>query len=110
MARMGLLVEYAWCSGCHSCEVACQMEHGLPVGQFGIKVNQVGPWKYGEDLWQYDFIPAFTDQCSLCADRLAKSKEPSCVKHCQAKCIRIASVDEAATAMKGKGKVVFQVV
>ena len=42
MAKYGLLVDAQWCSGCHSCEIACQMEHGLPVGQTGIKVVKIG--------------------------------------------------------------------
>ena len=31
----GLLINYEFCTGCHSCEVSCQMEHGLagrPLG------------------------------------------------------------------------------
>lgn len=84
------------------------MEHNLPVGQFGIKVNQVGPWKYGDDSWQYDFIPTLTSQCSLCAERIAQGKTPSCEKHCQAKCIHVVNADEALCAIKEKRKVVFQ--
>lgn len=110
MAKKGLLVEYSWCTGCHSCEVACQMENGLPVGQFGIKVNQVGPWQYGEDSWQYEFVPFLTDQCTLCSSRVAKGKEPSCVKHCQSRCIRIVDVDEAAAAATEKRKIIFQAI
>ena len=52
MAAKGLLVDYEWCSGCHTCEVACQIEHGYPTDQWGIKVCEVGPWKYGEKKWQ----------------------------------------------------------
>ena len=37
----GLLIDTEWCSGCHSCEMACQMEHALPVGQTGILLNQI---------------------------------------------------------------------
>ena len=51
MAAKGLLVDYEWCSGCHTCEVACQIEHGYPTDQWGIKVCEVGPWKYGEKKW-----------------------------------------------------------
>ena len=47
MAKYGILADAQWCSGCHSCEVACQMEHGLPVGEgdcpeefFGLHIHQ----------------------------------------------------------------------
>ena len=33
MAREGLLIDYEFCTGCHTCEIACQMEHGFPVGK-----------------------------------------------------------------------------
>ncbi len=107
MAKLGLLVDYAWCTGCHSCEVACQMEHDLPLGQYGIIVNQIGPWQIDEKHWQYSFVPALTKQCTLCADRLAKGKSPSCVKHCQSKCLRVVGVDEAAEIMKETEKTFF---
>ena len=28
----GLLIDTEWCSGCHTCEMACQMHNDLPVG------------------------------------------------------------------------------
>ena len=40
---MGLLINYEFCTGCHSCEVSCQMEHDLPVDRWGIKLAKVGP-------------------------------------------------------------------
>lgn len=46
MTEYGMLIDYEWCTGCHSCETACQMEHHLPVGQFGIKLNEIGPFEY----------------------------------------------------------------
>jgi anaerobic dimethyl sulfoxide reductase subunit B (iron-sulfur subunit) len=102
MARKGLLVDYRWCTGCHSCEIACQMEHGLPVGQYGIKVCEVGPWQYGQDKWQYTYIPVLTDQCSFCAARQAKGKLPTCVKHCQSQCLRLVTAEEAAADLQAK--------
>lgn len=105
--KKGLLVSYQWCTGCHSCEVACQMANDLPVGQFGIKVNQVGPWEYAPDKWQYSFIPTLTDQCHLCAERQAKGKLPSCVQHCQANCLQIVDVEEGMKAVAENDKMMF---
>ncbi|MCL2504616.1 MAG: oxidoreductase [Coriobacteriia bacterium] len=110
MMRKGLLVDYQWCTGCHSCEIACQMEHGLPVGQFGIKVCEVGPWEFGDGKWQYTYIPALTDQCTLCGTRQAKGKLPTCVKHCQSQCIRLVDAEEASAALANKPKQLFMTI
>lgn len=107
--QRGLLVNYGWCSGCHSCEVACQMENGLPTDQFGIKINVVGPWQYGKKNWVFENIPVLTDQCDFCAERLAAGKKPMCEQHCQAKCIKFVDAADAATEMAGKSKVMFLV-
>lgn len=30
--RNGLLIDYEFCTGCQSCEIACKQEHGFSVG------------------------------------------------------------------------------
>ena len=42
----GILINYDYCTGCHSCEVACKKELGLPKGEFGIKLTETGPYEY----------------------------------------------------------------
>ena len=32
----GILVNYEYCTGCHSCEVACKKHLGLPAGEFAV--------------------------------------------------------------------------
>jgi Fe-S-cluster-containing dehydrogenase component len=96
MADFGLLIDYDWCTGCHSCETACQMEHNFPVGQYGIKLSEIGPWEYGEEQWQISYLPLPTDQCDLCEDRRALGKPPTCVQHCQAQCMEYGRLDELA--------------
>jgi anaerobic dimethyl sulfoxide reductase subunit B (iron-sulfur subunit) len=86
------------------------MEHDLPPGQFGIKVFELGPWCYDEDKWQYRYIPVFTDQCNLCAKRQAKGKLPTCVKHCQSQCIRVARHDEIVHELSSKRRQFFMTV
>ena len=75
MAAKGLLVDYEWCSGCHTCEVACQIEHGYP-----------------------------TDQCDLCASRVEKGHVPTCVKHCQAQCLQYGDLEELSKELARKPK------
>ena len=104
MAKYGILVDYDWCTGCHTCEMACQMEHGLPIGQYGILINEIGPWEYAPEKWQYSYLPALTDQCNLCAERISMSKKPTCVQHCQAKCLHFGEVGELADMMLDSSK------
>lgn len=103
-SKYGILVDYAWCTGCHTCEMACQMEHGLPIGQSGVKVFQMGPWQIEGDRWQYDYSPVFGDQCNLCAERRGKGKLPSCVKHCQANCMSFGTVEELSAKLSDHRK------
>jgi anaerobic dimethyl sulfoxide reductase subunit B (iron-sulfur subunit) len=83
------------------------MEYDLPVGQYGIKVFELGPWQFGEDQWQYSYLPVLTDQCNLCASRLAKGKLPTCVKHCQSQCLKFGSPSEVAEELGTKRKQLF---
>lgn len=108
MARNGILIDYQYCTGCYSCEVACQSEHTLPLGQWGVKVMQNGPWPIKDvegnetDQYVYDFIPSFTKLCDLCEERRGKGKLPSCVFHCQAKCMKFGPVDELVKDLDAK--------
>lgn len=102
MAEKAILIDYGWCTGCHTCEVACQAEHGLPTGQFGIKIVEVGPWECAPDKWQYSYLPVPTDQCDLCAERQAQGKLPSCVHHCQAQCMEFGDIDQLAAKLGKK--------
>ncbi|HJI99573.1 MAG TPA: hypothetical protein OIM11_00210 [Coriobacteriaceae bacterium] len=97
----GLLIETDWCTGCHACEMACQQEHDMPVGQTGIKVFELGPWEYAPETWQLSYVPIPTDQCDGCATRVSLGKQPSCVQHCQARCISYGNVSELAKDMEG---------
>lgn len=106
MGRKGLFIDYEYCTGCHTCEVACKMEKGLPQEQWGIKIAEIGPWPIEGHKWQYAYLPVPTDQCDLCADRVAKGKIPTCVKHCQANVMKYGEVESFAADMQAKTKVV----
>ena len=107
MTEYGMLIDYEWCTGCHSCETACQMEHHLPVGQFGIKLNEIGPFEYAPDRWQLSYVPVPTDLCDFCAERQAKGKLPTCQHHCQAQCLEVGPLDELAEKVKEQRKLVL---
>lgn len=108
MAAKALLIDYEYCCGCHTCEVACQKEHGYSVGQFGIKVSQTGPFMIeGTKKAVFDFVPIPTDLCDLCKERTEKGELPTCVKHCQTGCMEYGPVDELASSAQGRKKAIF---
>ena len=39
--KHGLLIDYEYCTGCHTCEVACAQEYQWPGGMGGMKVMEV---------------------------------------------------------------------
>lgn len=102
MKKHAMLVDVHYCTGCHSCEVACAQENRLDAGQFGIKVTEhILKKKSGLTI---DYVPYITDLCNFCAARVADGGKPSCVKHCQARCLSFGTIEEiteeARTAKK----------
>lgn len=103
MSRYALLIDYDYCCGCHTCEVACQKEHDLAVGQWGIKIAQNGPFTItGTKKVIYDFVPIPTDLCDLCVKRTTKGKLPTCVHHCQTNCMKYGTVEELSRDLEDK--------
>lgn len=106
MTQFGLLIDNEYCTGCHSCEVACKNEHNIPLGRWGIKLLEMGPWKLGDGKsWEYRFVPVPTKECDLCVDRMAKgAAKPACAHHCLADAIEYGPVEELSKKMCEKGK------
>ena len=106
---MGLLIDYEYCTGCQSCEVTCKEEHNYPVGKWGIRVLEEGPWEIedGTGVFDFNYIPVPTDLCDLCAGRTAQGREPMCVHHCLANVITYGPLGELAQKMNEKGKQVL---
>lgn len=107
MPRKGILINYDFCTGCHSCEVACRVEHGYTDEQGGIAVKQIGPWQYDVDRYQYSYMPVITDQCDQCIARLEQEKDPLCVHHCQAFVMQYGDVDELVADVPSTSKSVI---
>ena len=102
--RNGLLIDYEWCTGCHSCEVACKEEHGYGVGEWGIHILEDGLWQVGDDPhnWVWNHIPTPSKLCDLCADRVSAGREPTCVHHCLAQVMKFGPIDELVEEMDKK--------
>ena len=100
----GLLIDYEYCTGCQSCEVACKEEHGYPVGTWGIRVLDDGPWEIEDHRVNWNKLPFPTDLCDLCAERTAAGREPTCVHHCLANVMRYGTEAELAPMLAEKPK------
>ena len=104
---IGLLINYQYCTGCHSCEVACRKKNDIPLGKWGIKINEVGPFKLDEDpdhtTWEFDYVPVPTSLCDLCADRLGQGLKPVCEVDCQALVIEHGPLEELAKRARELG-------
>lgn len=96
MSANGLFINYEFCTGCHSCEVACKKEHKLPEGQFGMHVLQDGPRQTVDGKWEFTYIPYPSHQCDLCAERVSEGRLPTCVHHCQAGVMDFGPLEEMA--------------
>ena len=103
----GILIDYEYCTGCHTCEVSCKAEHNRPDGHFGIKLAEIGPWQIDEERWQLKYVPCFTDECVFCPDRISKGKKPACVNNCYTGSMKFGPIEELAKDMNAKRKQVL---
>ncbi len=102
MTKYGLVIDYKYCTGCNTCVVACRKEKGLPVEEWGIKVNKMGPEKLG-GVWSFDYVPVPSRLCDLCVDRIERGEKPACVHHCLAFCMEAVPVEEISGRMQELG-------
>jgi Fe-S-cluster-containing dehydrogenase component len=100
MSKNGLLIHYEYCTGCHTCEVACQQEHDFPVGKCGIKVTEY-VYPSEKKPVAVDYLPFPTELCDLCINRCREGEQPACVKHCQSFCMFFGPLDNLAKQMDG---------
>ena len=102
MKKYGMLIDVYYCTGCHSCEVACEQENGFEAGEFGIRVSEnIQQLRNGLTI---DYVPYISDMCNFCHNRVAAGKKPSCVKHCLAQCLSFGPVDEVVEQAKNSKK------
>ena len=103
MSKTALLIDYEFCSGCHSCEIACRNELGLGLGQWGIKVLEDGPRENPDGSWHWDYIALPTELCNGCEERIARGEKPSCALNCQAHVIEYGDPKDLVEKMIAKG-------
>lgn len=109
MSKLALLIDYKYCTGCHSCELACRNEKGITSPEeWGIKVTELGPEKLaGKWYWNYVAVPS--SLCDLCADRVEAGALPACAHHCLAKCMEAVPLADVPARLEelGEGVAVF---
>jgi len=98
-----IFLDYEYCSGCHSCELACRNELDLGLGEWGIKVHEDGPRQCGDGTWHWNYYAIPTELCTLCEGRVAKGEQPSCVQVCQGRCLKFGTIEECAEMLAEKG-------
>lgn len=103
MSDNALYIDFEFCSGCRSCEIACRNELGIGLDDYGMKVVEDKPRQHADGSWHWDFIAYPTELCDLCAERVEAGELPSCVQHCQAKVLSYGSIGEMAGLLAEKG-------
>ena len=105
MADYAMVVDYKYCTGCHTCEVACRNEKGLPREEDGVKLAEMGPVELGGS-WMWNYVPIPTSLCDLCAERLERGQKAACEHHCLAQCLSVVPLEEAYSKVVDLGKTV----
>ena len=109
MKNYALVIDYKYCTGCHSCEVACRQEKQITdMEQWGIKFAEFGPVKMNGE-WYWNYVPVPSSLCDMCEDRIAEGKKPACAHHCLAKCMEAVAIEDIPAKVKelGEGVAVF---
>ena len=70
MSKKALLINYKYCSGCHSCEIACRNHLQCGLGKWGIKLTEIQPFEAHPGDWNWDYVPVPTKLCDQCAERV----------------------------------------
>ena len=102
----GLLIDYEYCTGCYSCQVACCQEYGWEAGMSGMQVFE-SVQKLPNDKAYVSFLPFPTELCILCTPRTKKGLEPACVKHCMANVITWGRLEDLAEKLGEKPRMVL---
>ncbi|MFH1123315.1 MAG: 4Fe-4S dicluster domain-containing protein [Pseudomonadota bacterium] len=102
----GLLIDYEYCTGCYTCQVACAQEYQWPAGMGGITVLEIVQ-NLPNDKTYLNFLPFPTELCILCAPRTKKGLEPACVKHCMSRCMKYGRLEDLAKEMGSKPRLVL---
>lgn len=103
MEAYALICDFKYCTGCHTCEIACRNEHDIPVKEWGIKITEYGPERLGGE-YSWNYAPMLSQLCDMCEERMAAGKKPACAHHCLAQCLEAVPVAQLSEAMARYGQ------
>ncbi len=104
MSEYGMLIDYEYCTGCKTCEVACKQEYGRLAGKLGgVEVHEYIHTLANGKLFITN-IPHFTKACIFCAGRVKKGLTPSCAKHCMAQVLTFDKIEVLQKQLPKKRK------
>ena len=104
--QFGLLIDYEFCTGCHSCVLACSQEYRHQPGVCGIRVFEAEQ-KLPDGKLYLTYFPFPTESCILCPHLTKEGLEPACVKHCLAACMKYGPLEELAVELGMKPRMVL---
>ncbi len=106
--QFGLLIDYEYCTGCFTCQIACAQEYNWEPGLGGIHVQEIIQ-ALPKDKAYLSYLPFPTELCVLCKPRTKKGLEPACVKHCMSGCMTYGPIDKLTEQLKQKPRQVLYV-
>ena len=97
--RRFLLESMDRCVGCHTCEVACQQEHG----EKRLRLVDVGPASDDEGTMRMESIVLGTEKCDLCTSRAGRGLPPACVVACPTRALIVIDSQRALRLLQAGG-------
>lgn len=102
-----MLIDYEYCTGCRTCEVACKQEYNRPAGKVGgVEVTEFIHTLPSGKLFITN-IPSFTRACVFCAGRVKQGLAPACVKHCMAHILTFGKIKDLQEMIPKKRKAIL---
>lgn len=98
---VGMLVELDRCTGCSSCQIACQQANHYSYDEKWMECVRRNPVLVDGKLRMYHLVAPSLDKCAEC---VAKEPTPLCMKVCMGNCLYIAPVEKLLPVLAKKEK------
>lgn len=102
-----MLIDYDYCTGCRTCEIACKQEYKHPAGKTGgVQVQEMIHTLASGKLY-ITYMPFFTKTCVFCMGRVKQNLQPACVKHCMARVLTFGDIEDLKRQIPEKRKAIL---
>ena len=107
MTTYGMLIDYEYCTGCKTCEVACRQEYQRQADKLnGVEVLEFIHRLPSGKLFITN-MPHFTKACIFCSSLVKNGEQPACVHHCMAGVLTFGKIDELKEKIPEKRKAIL---